>query len=169
MKTKEEWNAYMRKFNAKLRLVNPEKWKLKIARDSENRRKRKMADPSIIIRNNERLRMKRKTDPEFRKRGIEDVKRNYVELRKKITEAYGSRCACCGEIEPLFLEIDHVHGGGAQHFKRAKSPITVYRQIVREGFPASYQLLCANCNKGQMRNGGKCPHKFNLHQLLKAI
>ena len=34
------------------------------------------------------------------------------ELRAQMRRAYGDRCACCGETEPVFLTLDHVHGGG---------------------------------------------------------
>jgi hypothetical protein len=58
----------------------------------------------------------------------------------------------------MFLELDHVHGGGSKEYK-AIPPATVYLRLVNSGFPAGYQLLCSNCNTGKHRNGGICPHK----------
>jgi hypothetical protein len=78
-------------------------------------------------------------------------------VRDRILSAYGARCKCCGETEPMFLEIDHVNGGGAKHFK-SKWVSGVYREIVAAGCPPDYRILCANCNKGRHRNGGTCPH-----------
>ena len=88
----------------------------------------------------------------------------YAKLRSDLFEGYGSLCACCGETEKMFLEIDHVRGGGKKHYK-AKTPNGVYRQIINEGFPEDYQLLCANCNRGCQRNGGTCPHQVESHQV----
>ena len=36
--------------------------------------------------------------------------------------------------------------------------MTIFRKIIRGGFPANYQILCANCNWGKEMNGGVCPH-----------
>ena len=96
-------------------------------------------------------------DIEHRERAKRAAGANYHRLRATLISGYGSKCACCGETQPLFLEIDHVNGGGSKDFKENYSA-TVYRRIVKEGFPTEYQLLCANCNKGRFRNGGVCPH-----------
>ena len=69
--------------------------------------------------------------------------------------AYGAKCACCGEVEPMFLTIDHVNNDGGGR-KRSGS---IYFVARREGFPSRYQVLCYNCNLGKARNGGKCPHQ----------
>jgi hypothetical protein len=79
-------------------------------------------------------------------------------LREQILAAYGNACECCGETEPLFLEIDHVNGDGQQHRSKVGSVTASYRDIVWREFPTDYRLLCANCNHGRYRNGGVCPH-----------
>ena len=90
---------------------------------------------------------------------IHSRKRN-KRLKEKIIEAYGGRCVCCGEREPLFLEIDHVYGGGSKQRKKIHGGTWMYSWLERHGFPKDkYQLLCRNCNYGKYRNGGKCPHK----------
>src|SRR3972149_2266120 len=33
----------------------------------------------------------------------------------QVLDAYGWRCECCGEQEPMFLTIDHIEGGGNIH------------------------------------------------------
>lgn len=78
-----------------------------------------------------------------------------------VLNAYGPRCACCGESQVRFLSVDHSRNDG--HKDRAKngkrvSGTTFYLRIAREGFPASYQILCMNCNWGKGKNGGVCPH-----------
>ncbi len=86
---------------------------------------------------------------------------SYARLRTLILDTYGRRCACCGEDEPLFLELDHVDNDGAQHRRMiGSSAKQLYTEVKRQGFPkGKYQLLCANCNQGKKRGGGICPHK----------
>lgn len=79
--------------------------------------------------------------------------------RDQIIDAYGAQCRCCGEPERVFLTIDHVHGGGTAHRRSLGSGNRrMMLQIIADGFPAAYQVLCFNCNIGRSRNGGTCPH-----------
>lgn len=84
-------------------------------------------------------------------------------LREKVTKRLGSVCKCCGENELLFLQIDHVRGGGAQERKkfinigRAMSGYYEYL-LTHPSLKKEYQLLCANCNFGRYYNEGICPH-----------
>jgi hypothetical protein len=81
-------------------------------------------------------------------------------LKREAFNAYGgSRCACCGEDQFVFLQLDHIEPGGAS--ERNKSNLAgpkLYAKLRREGFPPGYQVLCANCNfaKGLL---GQCPHQ----------
>jgi hypothetical protein len=76
-----------------------------------------------------------------------------------IYDHYGRECACCGEIEMLFLSIDHINGDGAIHRKEiGKSPDALYRWIVKNNFPDTFEILCRNCNWGRHANHGTCPH-----------
>ena len=85
----------------------------------------------------------------------EREKQRYAKLRQEILEVYGFQCACCGETERLFLELDHIENNGKGVAGKA-----LYTQVKLEGFPKDkYQLLCANCNQGKKRNKGICPHK----------
>ena len=84
-------------------------------------------------------------------------KRNRAQ-RVAVIEAYGGRCACCGEGTYEFLALDHINGGGGQHRRQVTSQ-SLYRLLIREGFPkGEYQILCHNCN---MAKGfyGQCPHQ----------
>lgn len=100
-------------------------------------------------------------DEETKRRNAEYQKRYRDKLKAEIYQAYGNRCACCGEAEVMFLSIDHVENDGALHRKAGIDNCTtaLMGRIKREGFPPSFQLLCMNCNHGKSRNGGTCPHK----------
>ncbi len=92
--------------------------------------------------------------------------------KQKIIEEYGGKCNCCGEMEPIFLTIDHINEDGARHREEiAKKKIVrgksrsctgtdFYKWLERNNFPKdNFQLLCMNCNFGKHRNGGICPHQ----------
>lgn len=87
--------------------------------------------------------------------------RKIAENREAILNAYGNKCTCCGEDNPLFLTVDHVNSDG--HIERKSGKYTngsqFYDYIVKQGFPKDYQLLCYNCNMGRARNNGICPHQ----------
>lgn len=84
----------------------------------------------------------------------------YYRLQDQCLMAYGGyRCACCGETEPLFLQLDHTNNNGNVHRKQEGiSGSRLYRDLIKQGFPPGFQVLCANCNHGKHRNGGVCPH-----------
>ena len=78
--------------------------------------------------------------------------------------AYGRKCACCGEAHPQFLTLDHVNNDGGEHRARfdSRSAELIYRDVKREGFPKDkYQLLCWNCNCAK-EYWGTCPHQMGL-------
>ncbi len=85
----------------------------------------------------------------------------YANLRQEILDVYGRECACCGEKETLFLELDHVNNDGKEHRIKLKmgGAKATYRDVKKHNYPKDYQLLCANCNQGKRRNRGICPHK----------
>jgi hypothetical protein len=83
-----------------------------------------------------------------------------AEKKEIVLNHYGRRCNCCGYDDVRFLTIDHVEYG--KHNKMSDSErrrvgINVLRQVIREGFPKRFQILCMNCNwaKGVY---GKCFH-----------
>jgi hypothetical protein len=80
-------------------------------------------------------------------------------IRLKMIEAYGGKCACCGETEPAFLTIDHMDNDGYERRRDGEqSGAAFYTWLRDQGWPKDgYQLLCMNCNfaKGHF---GECPH-----------
>jgi hypothetical protein len=94
---------------------------------------------------------------------IKNRKRRNKERRNIILEHYGARCACCGETTREFLTIDHKNNDGARHKKELKTrdPQRVYKWIIDNNFPNTFQILCYNCNcaKGVY---GYCPHQSNI-------
>lgn len=81
--------------------------------------------------------------------------------KKRVLAAYGNSCKCCSEIEPRFLTIDHINGGGHKHLSELEiSGGHNFRVwLIRNNFPSGFQTLCQNCNQGKHINGGACPHK----------
>ena len=81
-------------------------------------------------------------------------------LRAEMIAAYGGRCSCCGEHEPVFLQLDHIHNDGHINRKLYRTSNKLLVVLKKQGWPTDrYQLLCANCNFGKLINGGICPHQ----------
>ena len=83
-----------------------------------------------------------------------------------VLEHYGACCACCGESNPYFLQIDHINGDGAQHRRllRTKPGHNFYRWLIQQDFPTGFRILCANCNTARGYYGF-CPHEGGGIQL----
>ncbi len=94
-------------------------------------------------------------------RHVSACARHYRRLRDQVFGGYGNACACCGEIIPEFLVIDHVQRDGAERRKSGehRSGFELFKWIIANDFPSSLRILCANCNTGRERNGGVCPHE----------
>lgn len=90
------------------------------------------------------------------------MRKSYHELRGQTIEAYGGKCACCGEIERKFLAVDHIHGGGCQHHKELRRRSIVgagfHRWLKNNNYPDVFRILCNNCNMASSLYGS-CPHQ----------
>lgn len=76
----------------------------------------------------------------------------------RMIEAYGGRCACCGESVPEFLTIDHIGGWGKEHRTKDGSTYNMVAYLTARGFPqGGFRLLCFNCNCA-LGLFGRCPH-----------
>lgn len=90
---------------------------------------------------------------------LADRRDRWASYRQRVLDAYGAKCSCCGEATPAFLTIDHTRGDGRQHrASLGKGSNRVMLEIIAEGFPPTYRVLCYNCNSGRERAGGFCPH-----------
>jgi hypothetical protein len=93
-----------------------------------------------------------------------------IKARFKCLQAYGGKCACCGETRAFLLCIDHVNNDGAKERRRFAKTIPEGRNNLRGGagtpfflwliknnFPNKerYQVLCFNCNTLKATKG-KC-------------
>ena len=111
--------------------------------------------PDRVVAHREESAKRRRQKPEI----VNAANRRYMaSIRVQFLAAYGGKCVCCGETEPMFLTIDHIDNNGYLE-RKASPPGSFYGRIVREDFPKKYQLLCYNCNVGKHRNGGSCPHQ----------
>lgn len=78
--------------------------------------------------------------------------------KMKALNAYGAKCQCCGEKEPIFLAIDHINNDGAKHRKELSNKQTIYTWLRKNNYPTGFQVLCHNCNMAKA--WGECPHKI---------
>ena len=81
-----------------------------------------------------------------------------LHLKQRVMDGYGGQCSCCGEESLIFLTIDHVNGGGVKEHRAmgGGSSSKIYRQVIAEGWPDKYRVLCFNCNFAE--HWGGCPH-----------
>src|ERR1700676_1288235 len=87
-------------------------------------------------------------------------------LRIRILTHYSTKgylsCSCqkCDIVEPEFLTLDHLEGGGKRHRKSLGNSGSFYYWIINNNFPPEFQTLCMNCNHGRGKKGsnGICPH-----------
>jgi hypothetical protein len=101
----------------RLKSVDGLAWKER-NRASVNARRRE-----LYRQNPERDREKNRT---YRKRHPKKVleynarwrRKFYGALRAELIAAYGGRCACCGESESIFLDLDHVNNDGKEDRQR---------------------------------------------------
>jgi len=153
------------KWLEKQKKEDPDGFKAKL---KESRRKYRLAH-----KNEERLATLkwRKDNPEKWAAQLERNRLNNIVLvaktKLKILDRYGAKCNCCGNPDTRFLTIDHVEYGKHKRMsecERRRCGINVYRQIIREGFPKTFQILCMNCNwaKGVF---GKCFHVIDREAL----
>ena len=86
------------------------------------------------------------------------------QLKQQVFTAYGGACACCGDTTPEFLSLDHVGGGGTAHRRfRGGNNAIVYKDVIAQGFPLTFRVLCLNCNLSRGYYG-YCPHETTKAQ-----
>ena len=79
-------------------------------------------------------------------------------VRRECIEAYGGKCACCGEAHHEFLTAEHKKGGGHAH-RKSINGINFWYWLRKMGFPKrDFELRCWNCNLARGLYG-YCPHE----------
>jgi len=93
----------------------------------------------------------------------------YRRLINEIIDAYGGKCACCGETRKEYLTIDHVDGDGRKQRREigVTSSDGLYRWLRQNNYPEGFQVLCFNCNCGK-RNFSVCPHNEIFEEEFEA-
>lgn len=92
-------------------------------------------------------------------------KQNRILRKKVVIDGYGGKCACCGESHIEFLTIDHPERNGYHDRKvNGNWSSTLYRKLIKQGFPPTFRCLCFNCN-WSMGIYGYCPHEKDRQKL----
>lgn len=97
---------------------------------------------------------------------MKSVNKYNKKIRTEVLAHYGGQCACCGEDNYEFLQIDHINCDGAEH-RRFTNRAVIHHWIKRNGFPEEFRVLCANCNIS-MGIYGYCPHELERERRRKA-
>jgi len=79
-------------------------------------------------------------------------------LKIEVLSHYGGKCACCGETELSFLELDHINGRGNEHRRNLGGGNHFFHNLKKYGYPEGLQVLCANCHCSK-HFLGECVHK----------
>ena len=66
------------------------------------------------------------------------------DMRRRVIELLGSKCARCNIIDDRVLQVDHMNGGGRKE-RRSVGSYGFLLRVLEMG-KDDYQLLCANCN-----------------------
>ncbi|KKL16633.1 hypothetical protein LCGC14_2493630 [marine sediment metagenome] len=79
-------------------------------------------------------------------------------LKEETMNAYGGKCACCGEHTIQFLTIDHIDGREQPSSSKTLGT-SLYSTLKAKGYPTeNIQVLCFNCNSAKYQCG-TCPHQ----------
>jgi hypothetical protein len=98
-----------------------------------------------------------------KKQSLELGRRYNAIRRQKVLDAYGRKCACCGETEEQFLTLEHKRGDGNKD-RREHGTGYMYQIALKKINKDKYEILCYNCNNARGRYG-QCPHVKNIIQI----
>jgi len=62
-------------------------------------------------------------------------------------------CLICGFNDLRALQLDHVNNDGAEHRREIGGHRRTWRWIVKNRYPAGFQVLCANCHCIKTQDG----------------
>ena len=79
--------------------------------------------------------------------------------RYRAIDAYGGKCACCGETNVLFLCLDHIVPRSKLVVKPTSRGDLIARELRKDNYKdPNIQVLCYNCNSAK-NNNADCPCK----------
>lgn len=87
-------------------------------------------------------------------------KKRRLQLRKKVIEKYGGKCACCSESTYEFLQIDHIDKNGKQHRLEIGRGMKLHRDMLKNDTRYRVRILCGNCHNAITAHG-VCPHEIS--------
>ena len=128
----------------------------------QQRKDQRKADPEKD--NAMRLKWKKANPERTRELNKKSRKKMAKIEKKKLLDAYGGKCECCGETDPHFLTLEHKNGVPDHHKINGRRKSHVYKLVEQEGYPDDYCLLCYNCNMAK-GNYGFCPHDKGNNEL----
>jgi hypothetical protein len=106
----------------------------------------KVKDSSLYKEKNKEYYIKNKSKIRLKQNTWE--RKVYIDYKKLVYDHYGNKCNWpgCNETESYHLSIDHVNNDGKHNKQSGTRGLKLYRQIVKDNFPDTFQILCHNHN-----------------------
>lgn len=106
--------------------------------------------------------------PHLKRNKNKSARLKQQKLRNQVFTAYGGySCNCSGcnlvadnEAQKSFFTLDHINNDGAQERRNGLKGTRLYKKIIHDSFPSTYQVLCWNCNLSKQINHGICAHNL---------
>ncbi len=104
---------------------------------------------------------RRSLSPDGRSWMCKECYRNrHASMKDEILEILGGRCICCRTQYRVYLQVDHINGGGSKARRAGENWHTLVKQV--RANPELFQVLCANCHTAKTWNN-PCPDKVEDH------
>jgi len=136
----------------------------------EKKYKKKLYDIEYRKKNIIRLKEQKLMYTKDNKYNKKEYGRKYrINIKNKMFEILGSKCAICGEDNRIFVTIDHKNKDGAEKQKKYGSVLSEYSNLKSQGWPidkiiSNYQVLCWNHNCAKNRGYfDKSPLELNRY------
>lgn len=84
--------------------------------------------------------------------------------KERVFDMYGRACRCCGENLLPLLTLEHKAGNPKQRHQNLE-----WVRAFKENNSDNWEILCWNCNSGQLANGGVCPHETETVNILQGV
>lgn len=130
------------------------------SRDNEKKKlwRKNNPDKERAIKKRYNQKNKDKVNAYNRMKHAERKERVRLEVYTHYSGGTKPQCACCGECNMKFLNLDHENGRDDSEIGKRRG-MSLVSYLKRMGYPEGIQVSCWNCNCGRALNGGICPHK----------